>query len=54
MINLKPNTDYELEPTYKDAFNINDFDGNLYFNKNKTTMNVSISRARNIVFERLK
>lgn len=55
MINLKPNADYELKPTYKDAFNIAAFGGNLYFIKNKTiTMKVSIPRARNIMFEKLK
>jgi hypothetical protein len=56
MINLKPNSDYELKPTYKDGFN--GLDGNLYFLKNKkneiVTMKVSNARARNIEFEKLK
>jgi hypothetical protein len=56
MINLKPNSDYELKPTYKDGFN--GLDGNLYFLKNKkneiVTMKVSNDRARNIEFEKLK
>jgi hypothetical protein len=56
MINLKPNSDYELKPTYKDGFN--GLGGNLYFLKNKkneiVTMKVSNDRARNIEFEKLK
>ena len=64
MINLKPNNDYELNPTYKDGFNITDMvsisflGGNLYFIKNRRneieTMKVSNSRARNIKYEKLK
>lgn len=57
MINLKPNKDYELKPTYKDGFNITGLGGNLYFKKNKrneiVTMYVSNARARNIAFEKL-
>ncbi len=55
MINLKPNSDYELKPTYKDGFN--GLGGNLYFLKNQkneiVTMKVSNARARNIEFEKL-
>ncbi len=57
MMNVKPNLDIELNPTYKDGFNFNVFrvSGNLYFKKDKIAlMNVSVSRARNIVFEKLK
>ena len=35
-MNLKPNADYELKPTFEDGFNITDFGGNIYFIKNKT------------------
>ena len=56
MINLKPNSDYELKPTYKDGFNV--LGGNLYFIKNKqneiVTMKVSGGRSRNVEFEKLK
>ncbi|OYU67611.1 MAG: hypothetical protein CFE22_03745 [Cytophagaceae bacterium BCCC1] len=56
MINLKPNSDFELTPTYKDGFN--GLGGNLYFLKNKKneiiTMKVSNGRARNIEFEKLQ
>jgi CubicO group peptidase (beta-lactamase class C family) len=56
MINLKPNSDYELKPTYKDGFS--GLGGNLYFIKNKkneiVTMKVSGSRARNVAFEKVK
>jgi CubicO group peptidase (beta-lactamase class C family) len=55
---LKPDADYQLEPTYKDAFTVTDFNGNLYFIKNKkneiTLMKISVSRARNVAFEKLK
>jgi CubicO group peptidase (beta-lactamase class C family) len=58
MINLKPNKEYELKPTYKDGFNITGLGGNLYFLKNGRNeiviMKVSNSRARNIKFEKLK
>ncbi len=55
MVNLKPNSDYELKPTYKDAFNITGFGANFVFIKNKVwTIKVSSQRARNIVFEKLK
>ena len=58
MMNLKPNSDYELKPSYKDGFNINDLGSNLYFIKNKknemVNMKVSSTRARNIAFEKVK
>lgn len=58
MINLKPNKDYELKPTYKDGFNITGLGGSLYFIKNKrneiVTIKVSNARARNIEFKKLK
>ncbi|MET0758829.1 MAG: serine hydrolase domain-containing protein [Flavobacterium sp.] len=58
MINLKPNKDYQLKPTYKEAFTISDFSGNLYFIKNKkkktTGMKISQARARNIEFVKLE
>ena len=55
MLNLKPDRDYQLIPTYKDAFDIAYFGGNLYFVDNKiATMKVSISRARNIEFVKMK
>ena len=58
IINLKPNKDYELKPTYIDAFNITGFGGNLYFLKNSrneiVSMKVSNARARNLEFKKLK
>jgi hypothetical protein len=58
MMNIKPNLDIELKPTYKDAFNIIGLGGNLYFQNNRknkiVAMKVSIPRARNIAFEKLK
>jgi CubicO group peptidase (beta-lactamase class C family) len=55
MINLKPNSDYELKPTYKDGFN--GLGGNLYFIKNKrnkiVAMKASNARVRNIEFKKL-
>jgi hypothetical protein len=58
MIHIKPNEDDQLIPTYKDAFAISRFGGNLYFIKNNlhkiVAMNISIPRARNVTFEKLK
>jgi len=57
MVNVKPNVDMELIPTYKDAFEITGFGGNLYFLKNRNNeigaMKISIGRARNIEFEKM-
>lgn len=54
ILKLKPNAEYELTPTYKEAFTIADYGGNLYFTKNKKQktdgMKISLSRARNVVF----
>ncbi|AOW10730.1 serine hydrolase domain-containing protein [Flavobacterium gilvum] len=57
MMYIKPNNEFQLNPTYKGAFNIADFGGNLFFieKKNKTTgMKVSLSRVRNIEFIKLE
>lgn len=55
---LKPNTEYALKPTYTDAFSLLDFGGNLFFIKDKENktigMKVSLTRARNIEFKKLK
>ncbi len=54
VIKLKPNTEYTLQPTYQDGFNIVGLGGNLYFQKEgkgkSYAMKISISRARNIVY----
>ncbi|MBS7253652.1 serine hydrolase domain-containing protein [Flavobacterium branchiicola] len=56
-IQLKPKSEYQLVPTYQNAFNIADFGGTLYFIKDKKNkingMKVSLSRARNIEFVKL-
>ncbi|MFD1605415.1 serine hydrolase domain-containing protein [Flavobacterium artemisiae] len=56
-LQLKPQNEYQLAPTYQDAFNIMDYGGNLYFLKDKknkiSTLKVSLSRARNIEFVKL-
>ena len=58
MFHLKPDKDYQLEPTYNDAFNIIDFDGGLCFIRNNineiVSMKISGSRARNVEFEKTK
>lgn len=58
MMHLKPNNEFQLIPTYADAFTISDFGGNLYFikNKKKKTIGIKISqtRARNIEFTKLE
>ena len=57
MMNVKPNLDIELNSTYKDGFNFKVFrvSGNLYFKQDKVAlMNVSVSRARNIMFEKME
>jgi hypothetical protein len=58
MMHIKPNEDYPLTPTYKDAFMIADIGGTLYFIKNRknkvTAFEISISRARNVTFEKLR
>lgn len=57
MMNLKPNSDYELKPTYKDGFNVTGRGSYLYFIKNKrnkiVAMKASNSRARNVEFKKL-
>ena len=58
MLKLKPNNEFQLNPTYKDAFTISDYGGNLYFIKNKKKktigMKISQARARNIEFTKLE
>ena len=58
VIKLKPNTEYTLQPTYQDGFNIVGLGGNLYFQKEgkgkSYAMKISISRARNIVYNPTK
>jgi len=58
MINLKPNEDYQLKPTYKDGFITTNLGGILYFLKNKkneiVALNISSSRSRNIEFRMVK
>ena len=58
MFHLKPDKDYQLEPTYNDAFAIIDFDGGLFFIRNNrneiVSMKISSSRARNVEFEKMK
>jgi hypothetical protein len=57
MIRLKPNNEYALVPTYKDAFKINALDCNLQFSrdgKNKISLlKISTARARNVAFKKL-
>lgn len=53
-LHLKPNLEYALLPAYANGFSIADFGGNLYFNEGKTTLYISIPRARNIAFEKMK
>jgi hypothetical protein len=53
LLQQKPDTEYKLEPTYKDGFE-SPF-GPLYFMREKgkvTGFRISVSRARNIRFER--
>jgi hypothetical protein len=58
MLKLKPNNEFQLNPTYKDAFTISDYGGNLYFIKNKKKktigMKIGQARARNIEFTKLE
>jgi hypothetical protein len=58
IIHLKPGADYPLIPTYADAFKINELDCDVKFvRKGKNgvfLMKMSVSRARNVEFERLK
>jgi hypothetical protein len=58
LMNVKPNLDIELSPTYNDAFNIPGYGGNAYFLHNRkneiVALKVSIARARNVEFEKLK
>ena len=57
-MSLKPNQEYPLSPTYRNAFNISTFGGDLYFIKNTENqtvgMNVSVGRARNLSFVKVK
>lgn len=54
MVNLKPNSDFELTPTYKDAFNIPGLGANVVFIRNKGwAIKVSSQRVRNVLFEKL-
>lgn len=57
VLHLKANKDFELTPTYKDAFSIDSLRWSLYFTSNKneiSTMKISIPRARNVEFRKLK
>jgi CubicO group peptidase (beta-lactamase class C family) len=58
LLKLKSNNEFQLNPTYRDAFTISDYGGNLYFIKNKkkktTGMKISQARARNIEFVKLE
>lgn len=55
---MHPYKFYELTPVYKDGFTIEGLGGTIYFEGKKgvqfTTMKVSISHARNVIFTRLK
>ena len=55
---LHPYKFYELTPVYKDVYNIEGLGGTVYFEGKKlgkfTTLKASISRARNVVFTRIK
>ncbi|WP_194140220.1 serine hydrolase domain-containing protein [Flavobacterium hungaricum] len=54
---LKPKNEYQLVSTYQNAFNIMDYNGSVYFLKDKknkiNAMKVSLPRARNIEFVKL-
>lgn len=58
ILKIKPNAEYEITPTYKDAFTTSDYGGNLIFIKNKKQktngMKISLPRARNIEFIKLE
>jgi CubicO group peptidase (beta-lactamase class C family) len=55
MFKLKPGKVYELIPTYYNAFQIANFGGNLYFTPGEVqTMKISVPRARNVLFEKMK
>ena len=55
---MHPYKFYELTPVYKDGFTIEGLGGTVYFEGKKagqfTTMKASISRARNVLFTRIK
>jgi CubicO group peptidase (beta-lactamase class C family) len=55
---MHPYKFYELTPVYKDAFIIEGLGGTVYFEGKKsghfTTMKASISRARNVLFTKIK
>ena len=55
---LHPYKFYELTPVYKNGFIIEGLGGTVYFERKKsgrfTSMKASISRARNVVFTRIK
>jgi CubicO group peptidase (beta-lactamase class C family) len=55
---IKPGQDYLLTPTYADAFKSSDLDGDLIFTRspqNKIiSFKISVSRARNVEFKRVK
>ena len=55
---MHPYKFYELAPVYKNGFTIEGLGGTIYFERKKgekfTTMTASISRARNVVFMRVK
>lgn len=57
-IHIKPGKDFPLEPTYKDAFEIKNIGGHIFFTRNEknklTGGSITVSRARNIFFNKIK
>jgi CubicO group peptidase (beta-lactamase class C family) len=58
ILHIKPGQDYPLTPTYVDAFKSTDLDGAVWFNRNAqnkiTSFKISVSRARNVEFKKVK
>ncbi len=56
VLHVKPGHDYTMNPTYTDAFKVKELGADILFirdaNGKPTRMNISISRARNVAFEK--